>query len=673
VRAHPVRPVTQELLLHGQGVELPVGLWAEPEVAAYLTRRFGAGAGPERLARGLHQRTEGNPLFLVTVLDELVRRGVVRPAPAGWDLVGGVEAAMVGVPESLRQLIDRQLAQLPPGAQRILEAAAVVGVEFTAAAVAAGVGQAVERVEEWCAGWARRGQFVRAHGAVEWPDGTVTAGYGFHHALYREILYERVPVSRRLRWHRQIGRRLEAGYGPRAREVAAALAEHFVHGRDAARAVQYLRQAGMNALHRNAHQEAIAHLTRGLEALKALPETRERMQDELAIQIALGSALVVTHGYAAPAVEQVYTRAYTLGQHIDDLPRLLPILRGLVEVYNVRKEFYKARELGEQYLTMAQRTEDAGLLVDAYYVLGLTLFYLGELPAARTHFEQGLALYDPQCYGSSAPLLDSGVACLAFLTLVLAMLGYPAQALQKSHAALTLAHELSHPYSIACARYRVGLYQQFLGQAQAAQEQAEATITLAMEKGFAFFAAVGLALKGRALSMQGDGPEGLAYIRQGLAALQATGATPGAHWLVLHAEACRQVGQTAEGIQMLGEALAFMHTTGEQNYAAELYRLKGEFLLSLSADNQPVVETCFHQSLAIAHRQHAKLLELRAAISLTRLWQQQGKRIEAYELLAPIYGWFTEGFDTVDLQEAKALLQELEGGGTHQRSPASSN
>jgi predicted ATPase len=396
------------------------------------------------------------------------------------------------VPESLRQLVEQQLEQLPPEAQQILEVAAVVGVEFTAAAVAAGVEQAVEQVEEWCTTWARRGQFVQAHGAAEWPDGTVTAGYGFRHALYREILYARVPMSRRLRWHRQIGLRLEAGYGPRAREVAAELAEHFVQGRDTARAVEYLRHAGMNALHRHAHQEAIVHLTRGLEVLQTLPETRERMQDELAIQIALGSALVVTHGYAAPAVEQAYTRAYTLGQHLDDLPCLLPILRGLVEVSNVRKEFYKARELGEQYLTMAQRTEDAGLLVDAYYVLGLTLFYLGELPAARAHFEQGLALYDPQRSRASAPLLDSGVACLAFLTLVLAMLGYPAQALQRSHASLTLAHELSHPYSLACARYRVGLYQQFLGQAQAAQEQAEATIALAMEKGFAFFIAVGL-------------------------------------------------------------------------------------------------------------------------------------------------------------------------------------
>jgi predicted ATPase/DNA-binding winged helix-turn-helix (wHTH) protein len=661
VHAHSVRRVTQELRVHGRGVELPLGYLSEGEVARYLTQRFTASTLPQRLAWALHQRTDGNPLFLVAVVDELVRQGLLREESVGWSLVGSMEAAVVGVPENLGKLIDQQIERLPAAEQEILEAASVAGSEFAAAAVAAAVEQTVEAVETWCAALARRGQFVQSQGVADWADGTVTTRYGFLHDLYRETIYARVPGSRRARWHRQIGLRLEGGYGSRVREIAAGLAEHFVRGRDTARAAQYLRHAGMNALHRHAHQEAIAHLTQGLEALQTLPETRERVQDQLAIQIALGSAVVVTHGYAAPVVEQVYARAYALGQHFDDLPRLLPILRGLVEVYNVRKEFYKARELGEQYLTMARHTEDGGLLVDAYYVLGLTLFYLGELPAARAHFEQALALYDPQRSVASAPLLDSGVACLGFLTLVLAMLGYPDQALQKSHASLTLAHELSHPYSLACARYRVGFYQQFLGQAQAAQEQAEATITLATEKGFAFFVAVGLALKGRALAIQGYGPEGLAYIRQGLAALQATGATPGAHWLVLQAEAYCQVGQTVEGIQMLAEALAFMHTTGEQNYAAELYRLKGEFLLSLAADNQSVAETCFHQSLDIAHRQDAKLLELRAAISLSRLWQQQGKRIEACELLARIYGWFTEGFDTADLQEAKALLKELGG------------
>jgi predicted ATPase len=381
--AHSVCRVTQELQVHGQSVELALGCLSAGEVTGYLSQRFTASALPQRLARLLHRRTEGNPMFLVAMVDELVRQGLLREETAGWSLAGDMAAAVVGVPESLRKLVDQQLERLSPAEQEILEAASVAGKEFAAAAVAAEVEQAAEEVETRCATLSRRGQFVHTQGVADWPDGTVTMRYTFRHDLYRETIYARVPTNQRVRWHRQIGLRLETGYGLRVREIAAELAEHFTRGRDTARAVRYLQHAGMNALHRHAHQEAIEHLTRGLEALHTLPETSERMQDELGIQIALGSALVVTHGYATPAVEEVYTRAYALSRQLDDLSRLLPILWGLVEVSNVRKEFYKARELGEQYLTMAQRREDAGLLVDAYYVLGLTLFYLSELPAAR--------------------------------------------------------------------------------------------------------------------------------------------------------------------------------------------------------------------------------------------------------------------------------------------------
>jgi predicted ATPase len=205
-QTHPVRRVTQELLLHGQGVELSLGTLAEPEVVGYLTQRFGVEALPEGLARVLHQRTEGHPLFLVTLVDELVRQG-----SAGWALMGSLDAVSVGVPESLRQLIEHQLEQLPPDVQQILEAASVAGLEFAAAVVAAGVEQGVEAVEDRVATLARRGQFIQPHGEVSWPDGTVTTWYSFHHALDQEVLYERVPVSQRMRWHRQIGARLEKG------------------------------------------------------------------------------------------------------------------------------------------------------------------------------------------------------------------------------------------------------------------------------------------------------------------------------------------------------------------------------------------------------------------------------------------------------------------------------
>ena len=661
IRTHPVHRVSQELQRQGDGKEVVLGYLSEAEVAVYLRQRFGEGAWLDELARVVHQRTSGNPFFVVTLIDDVMHQGAIRQGTLGWELEGAIDAVAQGLPETVHELIEQQLMHLDSGEQELLEVASTAGMEFSAAAVAAGVAYAVEDIEARCDALARRGQFVYMQETETWPDGTVAARYGFIHALYHDVFYKRVTAGRRARLHQHIGVRKEQGYGAQARQIAAELAMHFERGRDTGRAVHYLQYAGENAIQRNAHQEAIGHLTKGLEMLKTRPETRQRQQAELTMQTTLGTALVVTQGYAAPAVEQVYSRAYTLCQQVGTLSQSLPILRGLAEVYNVRKDFRKARELGEQYLTMAQRTQDAGLLVDAYYVLGLTLFYLGELPAARTHFEQGLALYDPQRYHASAPLLDSGVACLAFLTFVLAMLGYPDQALQRSHESLTLAQELAHPYSLACARYRVGLYQQFLGEAQASQKQAEETIALALERGFAFFVAVGTALKGRALCMQGHGHEGLAHIRQGLAALQTTGATPGAHWLVLQAEACGQVGQTAEALRLLAEALAFMNTTGEQNYAAELHRLQGKFLLRLAADQQSVAEICFHHALTLARRQQAKTLELRAAMSLSRLWQQQGKRAAAYQLLAEVYGWFTEGFDTADLQEARALLEALGG------------
>jgi DNA-binding winged helix-turn-helix (wHTH) protein len=230
VADHPLRMLTHELRSHGQCAELLLDYLSEAGVAAYLARRFPGHGLPVGLARMLHQRTDGNPLFIVTLVDTLVRQGALREDAAGWCLPGGLEAVAVGVPESLRQLIEQQLEQVSPEDQMILEAASVVGAEFSAAAVAAGVERATEAVEARCAALARREQFVQTRGASAWPDGTVAARHGFIHALYQEVLYDRVPAGQRVRWHQQIGVRLEAGYGMQAREIAAELAEHFVRG-----------------------------------------------------------------------------------------------------------------------------------------------------------------------------------------------------------------------------------------------------------------------------------------------------------------------------------------------------------------------------------------------------------------------------------------------------------
>src|SRR5262245_11257267 len=358
VRAHPVRAMVQELTVHGYGAELHLREWSEAGVAAYLTQR-GAGAEvPVELVRVLTQRTDGHPLFLVTVVDDLVRQGQLQVAPAGWVLTGGLDAVTGGVPQSIRHLLEHQVAQLPLADQELLAVASVAGVEFAVEAVAAGVQQAGEDVEVQCDALAHRYQLVQARGTAVWPDGTVTARYGFRHALYQELLYERIPVSRRARWHQQIGMRLEGAFGSRAGEAAAELAVHFAHGRDDHRAVQYLQRAAETAVQRHAHREALDYVARALDLLKTQPDTPERAQWELMLLVALGPVVIAAKGYAAADVEHVYSRALQLCQHLGETPQLFPVLVGLRKFYQVRAAYHTAHELGERLLVMAQSLND---------------------------------------------------------------------------------------------------------------------------------------------------------------------------------------------------------------------------------------------------------------------------------------------------------------------------
>ena len=328
----------------------------------------------------------------------------------------------------------------------------------------------------------------------------------------------------------------------------------------------------------------------------------------------------------------------------------------------VRAELQTTRELAEQLFNLAKRVQDHALLLEAYRVLGLTMFWLGEMAPARAHLEQGMALYDPQQHRSHAFVYgqDPGVACRSLAAWPIWMLGYPDQALQSINDALTLAQELTHPFSLVFASTIASVVHQFRREEEAVQERAEALMTLSNEQGFAFWLAYGMTLRGWALATQGEGAEGIPQIRQGLAAYRATGAeVDRPYFLALLAEAYGKVGQPKEGLTVLDEALAIVDNTGVCHWEAELHRRKGELLLVHQGKKLVEAKAYFRKALEIARRQQAKSLELRAAMSLSRLWQQQGKQEEAHQLLAEIYGWFKEGFDTADLKEAKALLEEL--------------
>ncbi|MGH7962841.1 MAG: ATP-binding protein, partial [Candidatus Binatia bacterium] len=374
----------------------------------------------------IHRRTEGNPLFMVTVVNDLVTQGVIGEGQVA------VQDITVGVPASVRQVIAQQCERLAPDRQRMLEAASVAGSEFFTVAIAAGIGERVEQVETWCEEFVRQGHFLRAQGTETLPEGTLTERYGFLHALYQTALYERLPEGRRIRLHRRMGESLEEQYGSRTGELAAELAMHFEKGQNYQRAVHYLQQAGEKAVQRHAYREAIAHLTKGLELLKVLPDAPERARQELTLRVPLGPALIAIKGFTATEVEQAYTRARVLCQQTGETAQLFPVLRGLWECYLDRGEAQPARELGEQLLSLAQRLQDPALLMGAHIALGHTFAFLGELTSAQAHLEQGLTLYDPQYHHShiSIWIWDLGAICLLRLSHVLWYLGYPDQALK---------------------------------------------------------------------------------------------------------------------------------------------------------------------------------------------------------------------------------------------------
>ncbi|MBI3797195.1 MAG: hypothetical protein HY268_09560, partial [Deltaproteobacteria bacterium] len=356
-----------------------------------------------------------------------------------------------------------------------------------------------------------------------------------------------------------------------------------------------------------------------------------------------------------------------------ETPQLFSVLFGLWLVYLQRADLQAARALAEQLLRLAQNGQDSSLLLLAHFTVGDVLNWLGELLPARKHLEQGIALYNRHSHRSLAFLygIDPGVYCLSQVVWDLWPLGYPDQALKSGQEAISLAQELSHPHSLVFALNFTAIAHLLRGEVRAAQERAEAVIALATEQGFPFWVAFGTSLRGWALAAQGQVEEGIAQLQQGLAALRATGSELLRPWLLAPlAEAYGKKGQPEEGLRVVAEALLAVRKSQVCLYEAELLRLKGELTLQRQSgvrspqpptpSTQAEAEAWFLKAIEVARHQQAKSLELRAAMSLSRLWQQQGKRKEAHQMLVEIYDWFTEGFDTKDLQETKALLEELE-------------
>jgi DNA-binding winged helix-turn-helix (wHTH) protein/tetratricopeptide (TPR) repeat protein len=665
----PLRTVVYDLQRQGVATELPLeGLSAEA-VAAYLAVRFPHRRFPAAVAPWLHRQTEGHPLFLVTLVQTWVARGVLHARDGCWSMPGGLEALALEIPASLGQLLDQQIARLAPELQRVLEVASAAGVEFAAAAVAAGLETDAAIVEVYCDTLVRQ-RLLRALGVTTWPDGTVASRYAFSHVLYQQGLYQRLGAGPRVRLHRRLGAYLEAAYGDQAGDIAVELAEHFARGQDPQRAVRYLLRAAETATQRYAAREVIALATRALALLGQLPETPARAQHELDLHMILGPALIATKGQNAPEVEQTYARARVLCDQVMESPQLPQILMGLMIFHIGQGQHRIAQETGLQLLKLAQRREDPVVLLHAHGSLGLTALYLGDVRAGRAHLEHGIALCDRLTCRTLAlnPLFDWGVVCRIGVAWALQQLGYADQARQRGEEALAQARACASPYNLCNALLFLALLACFRREWRLAQQWIEESLNLTTTPGFLLYAALGQIVRGATLTAQDQAQEGLTHIHQGLASCHTLGAKLLQPWgLAMRAESHARLGQPDAGLAALDEAHALMVTTHERFYAAEVARLRGELLIQMGGRARDVgadpslaaAERCFHQALEVARRQQAKAWELRAAVSLARLWLQQGKRAAARTLLAEVSGAFTEGSDTVDLQEATALLEAL--------------
>lgn len=678
---HPLEEVKRELHMHRHCQELPLPRLTANALAHYLTQRFPDNLFPLFLPQWLHQHTSGNPLFLVNIVDSLVTRGVIMQRDNQWMLASDFELAPFDIPTDLQAVIEEQSDHVSPEEAQVLQAASVAGMEFSTALVAAALNSDIGAVEKSCEGLAQRQLFLSRRGLSEWSDGTLATCYGFLHVLYQRAWYKRLTPARRVQWHRAVGGRLETAYGERAHEIAAELAVHFEHGRDPHRTVHYLRQRAENAGRCGSFREAQEHLLKGLELLKALPDSPERRQQELVLQTQLGLIIQAYKGPAAPEAERAFAQARKLCQQIGEPAQLFHVLRGLSGLYQVRGELWKAQELAEQCLSLAEQLQNSALLTAAHSVLGVVLALHGELISARMHLEQGLTLHDyrqPALHSDSDTFFAAyhTLSCHSFIAFILLGLGYPDQALKKTQESLLLAQAQSHPFSLTWTIYRAAEIHLARQEWSLAQERAEAVITLATEYGFLQWQAMGVMLRGAAQVAQGQEEEGLIQLQQGLAIYQDTGAEAGRpFYLALLAKAYWQAGQYDKGYCTLDEALHIAHKNGQCLADAHLHWLKGELTLQKEArdwgfETDPLpsripnateqkAEEYFQKAIEIAQNKNAKWLELHVTMSLCQLWRQQGKKDEARQVLSEIYSWFTEGFDTVLLQEAKKLLKAL--------------
>ena len=655
---HPLRTVKEELEVHRLCEELRLQLLGPKNVADYLRSRFSSEPGERwlaTLAQGIHERTEGNPLFVVNLVDNLVTQGVLDPGVVQRrEVVPLLDSSHGEMPRSILQMIERNVDQLASDEQQVLEAASVAGAKFSTAAVAAALEQPLREIESSCKRLSRHERFVQADGVTQWPDRTVAESFHFRHALYHDALYDRVPASHRIELHRRIAEREENAYGEQAAEIATELAHHYSRANHANKAIQYLQLAGERACGRSAVIEAERHYAAALELLrKQLPESPERDSRELQLRQSALSMLDAMKGYAAPETIQATEQAISLAKKNGDVTQLINWLTSRGSTLLISGELLAADTTLDQAHELAQRhgVQEARHI---HRLQILTRYWRGDLIGSEQHFAAWLASFgDPLvCHPRS---INEAVNALAFASFNAWVLGRADVARQREAQMIAVADRGS-PFEVANAGYCASRLELDLRDYEQASALAAHSLELAEKHQMPNPAARSRCCLGAARAHLGEAIEGIALIREGIAGWRLIGTRMAISvWMTHLAEAQELAGAIEDALETVQQALE-VHPD-ELAARPETLRLCGE--LRLKKGKTEMAEAYFREGIALATSIGAKAWELRATMSLARLLANQGRRDEARAMLVQIYDWFTEGFDTADLKDANALLDEL--------------
>ena len=604
-----------ELALHGQCKEIALGPLGLEAIEVYLKARLGDEDGTARsheMASLLVERTGGNPLFMVSIVNELAQP----------EISGRAADAILSIPHDVRRFIDRQIDQLNASDRSLLTAASVIGREFATAAAAAALEIDVEKVETSCAYLSRQGVFIVRSASVTWPDGTPAELYSFRHDLYRELLYDRLPATRRALSHARVGRRLEVAWAGRLDAIASQLAEHFERGNELARAIPYHQRAAAKALRRSANEEAIGHLRRALDAIGHIADEVERTRVEVELRVGLGAAFMANQGFGAPEVLEAYSRAEELCKRLGERADIFPALWGQWLFRWGRSEMDAAWRLCEALLALAKKYDDTGLKLQAHHAAWATSFGRGELAEVRAHAEAGLALYDSnihQAMASSFGNHDAGTCARYFSALSLALAGEEERARTMADTSLAAARRLGDPFSLALSLYFASATAQVLDDVTVAAQHAEASRQLATEHDLAMPRAWSTGVMGWCAAENGDHARGIVLLTEAVAALEAAHSRHFMPYLLgLLAQAHLKIGHHADAMKAADDGIALAAGGGERFYTAELHRLRGELLARRPNGHIQKAEASFLTAIEVARQQGAKALANKAIASWRR-------------------------------------------------------